>query len=725
MMYPWKNNGKRQSQQHQSSSQRSSALVLLPIINTSGGGGGRSGYTTLISPAPSRSASNVNDGTTSTHGEDVTSINSQNPNDDMMDSVFNACLFSDDEVTVTRDGGYLYPGGSDDHEDNIEVSSNRQPGDGGRGGQRALAIRESMPDTTTSNEQGFEMQKGRSRSTPRRSGRSPSGGTPRRSSSSTPRWSNNEGRIVRSPYAKSTTGISSAGSTTLTSADGNDDDNDYKDAENYNNDDDDDRTSSISNVSRNILSSSPNRTTAPPGFWATLLTEFVFFYRDDDHDSGWYSVRDTVTGRRLDIAASFAPKPTAVVLTLKLLSTLLVLGTIAYSLWDFHLLQESDDNGAAQDDLYFWLSYFTNWSLIVAAVYQVLSLCNTLCFSTDLSRRAFASPSVQRVTGRVQWTWIFFTMALHAQVLAACMFWIAWFQPSHYKHVAMSTTNATSSSSSTFMEDAAATASSLGFYYLTIVPHSLTVIAVAVDGLVVNRIPLRLMHWWGWVLGFNLLYIAWTMIRSLVLMDNDSDSSSLPLTEYGYLYSKYLDTMNNNNITTSIETIDDGNNNNEAFFNLDNYTVGVDSINNGMDSSSATASGTATSSTAVYSSNWLNWQGDNWPLAAIQAVILCFVISPILYILLWTLSLYSYWPFCCCVGAAAQDRRRYVDQTTTTTTNSSPPRFGISIREIGGGGPSPPRSSSRSPQHDRDHVDNERQQKTNQQSSPLFGISFW
>jgi hypothetical protein len=687
MMYPWKNNNgkKRQPTKQLQTSQRG---ATTPVLQAPGGG-----YIPMLSPAPSSIAHDA------TSAGEATSINSQNPNDSIMDSVFNSCLFSDDEVTVTRDGGYLYGGSSgrddEDHvdeEDNIDVSSNVQAEERGR----ALAIRESMPDTCDE-EQGFELQKGRTR---RRSSSFNKNSSRVRSSSTTPNINN---------HAKSstpTTGLSSSAGSTAFSSVGNDNDADDDYVDDFTTSHDASYTSGNNNNNilgqqRASLQSQQSRNRAAPGFFATLLAEFVYFYR---HDS-WYSVRDTVTGRRLDIAASFAPQPTPLVLTVKLTSTMLVLGTIAYSLWDFYLLR---DNNAAQD-LVFWLSYFTNWSLTMAAVYQLFSFANTLCFSSGLSRRAYALPQVERVTGRVQWTWIFFTLALHAQVLAACMFWIAWFQPSHYKHVAMTTGNATSSSSSSsFLEDAAATATSLGFYYLTLVPHSLTVIAVAVDGLVVNRIPLRLMHWWGWVLGFDLLYVAWTMIRSLVLMDGDA-ASSIPLTEYGYLYSKYMDM--NVNSTSILESLNEGNDNatTETNFNLDNYTLGVDSIkNNGMDSG-----GSATiSSTAVYTSNWLNWQ-DDWPLATIQALILCLVVSPILYILLWTLSLYT----CPCV--CSQDRRRYVK----TTNPNSPPHLSISIREIGGGGP--PLSSSSS-QHDRDHGDHERQQKpTKQQQSSLFGISFW
>lgn len=43
--------------------------------------------------------------------------------------------------------------------------------------------------------------------------------------------------------------------------------------------------------------------------------------------------------------------------------------------------------------------------------------------------------------------------------------------------------------------------------------HGVVCFLALVDGLVLNRIPLRLFHWWGFIFPVEVLYLVWTIIH--------------------------------------------------------------------------------------------------------------------------------------------------------------------------------------------------------------------
>jgi hypothetical protein len=112
------------------------------------------------------------------------------------------------------------------------------------------------------------------------------------------------------------------------------------------------------------------------------------------------------------------------------------------------------------------------------------------------------------------------------------------------------------------------------------------------------------MHFWVWVLLYNMLYVTWTVIQSDLVLGLQNPNS----------------------------------------YNSNNYNNNTDT---GEDS---------TGGDAIYPA--LSWSED-WQKALMYSAVIVFGISPLIYTILWLLSLYGFcWLVCCCKN---NDQRRYVD----------------------------------------------------------------
>jgi hypothetical protein len=110
------------------------------------------------------------------------------------------------------------------------------------------------------------------------------------------------------------------------------------------------------------------------------------------------------------------------------------------------------------------------------------------------------------------------------------------------------------------------------------------------------------MHFWVWVLLYNMLYMTWTVIQSDLVLGLHNPNSY-------------------------------------------NETDG------GGDNTTTTGDGDA-----IYPA--LSWSED-WQKALMYSAVIVFGISPLIYTILWLLSLYGFcWLVCCCKN---NDQRRYVD----------------------------------------------------------------
>lgn len=151
----------------------------------------------------------------------------------------------------------------------------------------------------------------------------------------------------------------------------------------------------------------------------------------------------------------------------------------------------------------FYLAYVTHWALIASMAYSVLSLVNTLRPVTQP-----LTPTPPTPTLRVKSTWVLGTVALHSQFMVTVMYWTLLYEGGPVEPV-------------------------------TVFTHGLVAVVVWIDGLVVNRLPIRLRHWLEWLTPFYTLYLIWTILQSSVgfAIGNPDNTDGDPETNDDAIYS--------------------------------------------------------------------------------------------------------------------------------------------------------------------------------------------
>jgi len=177
----------------------------------------------------------------------------------------------------------------------------------------------------------------------------------------------------------------------------------------------------------------------------------------------WFSV-DEADGRQLDIPASFGSTSLAVRI-IKFVLTGFVVGTFV-SDWIMY------------DQPSFFMAFFTRWSTLLLSLYQISSL---FCSLTGVEQ-----PASSRVSMQVRMTWALFVASVHNSIMASILYWVLVYN------------------------------SSVSLHFHLVSSHGACLICSMVDGWVINRIPVRLMHWWGMVLPVDLGYSVWTAIHGLL-----------------------------------------------------------------------------------------------------------------------------------------------------------------------------------------------------------------
>jgi hypothetical protein len=168
-------------------------------------------------------------------------------------------------------------------------------------------------------------------------------------------------------------------------------------------------------------------------------------------------------GRTLDLVASFCTERT------------IVASLVKFVIWGIVLYTYVVGWLRSRPDLDFYLAYLTNWSLTYAAIYMTLSLLNTWCCNVLSILRA---------------TWIMYSVASVHQVAVTLLFWLVEYDPD--KNV---------------------------IDYYTVMAHGGVAVLVLFEGILVNRVPVRLKHYlFNFVLAS--LYLGWTIIQTLVLRYN-------------------------------------------------------------------------------------------------------------------------------------------------------------------------------------------------------------
>ena len=168
----------------------------------------------------------------------------------------------------------------------------------------------------------------------------------------------------------------------------------------------------------------------------------------------------------LDIPATFCPRSLGALIW-KTSNTVFTVTCLVYNWID-------------TDTPSFYLAYWSHLTLLLNALYTILSCCNTY----------FPVPqpgSDHRLGWRLKLTWAIFVLVSHASVVVTIFYWIAVWSPGE----------------------------PVAFPNLT--THGVTMVTCLVDGLLVNRIPLKIHHWICLIVPYDLTYLI--LQTGLVVLD--------------------------------------------------------------------------------------------------------------------------------------------------------------------------------------------------------------
>jgi hypothetical protein len=191
----------------------------------------------------------------------------------------------------------------------------------------------------------------------------------------------------------------------------------------------------------------------------------------------WFNTTERVNQRELDIVASFAPC------------------SIVAGLWKcffcgfcvFTLVYKFvDDRPYAE----LTMAYFTNWANLASSLYSITSVWNSAIYrvgSTTCAPQPATLLADTRTTPGfcIRLEWVLFELAAHLGAMASLFVWSLLFDPDIH----------------------------IRFRFLDITTHGGLFVLVLIDGFLVNRIPLRWMHYFGVILPIEMLYSLWTYIH--------------------------------------------------------------------------------------------------------------------------------------------------------------------------------------------------------------------
>jgi len=172
----------------------------------------------------------------------------------------------------------------------------------------------------------------------------------------------------------------------------------------------------------------------------------------------------------IDVSRTFSPRPRCLSIAAKVFLTAWVIAIMALS-----IEQTQFEN--------FWLAYLTHWGWTVTVAYFLFSL-GTACY---LSKFALAN-GVDRICGvLVKITWGLFAIALPSEVIICLLFWFLEFDGS--------------------------------VQYVSLMLHGIGILLIAIDGFLINRIPLRMKQFFLFE-AFAAIYLIWNIVFSFSGLGN-------------------------------------------------------------------------------------------------------------------------------------------------------------------------------------------------------------
>jgi hypothetical protein len=197
------------------------------------------------------------------------------------------------------------------------------------------------------------------------------------------------------------------------------------------------------------------------------------------------------TGKPLDFTRSLASGQ-ALVIVFKVMTVGLLLATFVHGFITYPHKPRA-----------FRLSYLTIWSLIWAIIYSMSSLY--LSISTALFRKqpqeGGGEEQQQQPPYRLTyWTWVWYSVGVNNAIIVTALFWGTEYSPERYPTLDFNS----------YMD------------------HGGSAILLLVEGLLINRVPIRLKHYFV-VLLLAVLYVAWSAIHDVILTVNPARGEDEPL----------------------------------------------------------------------------------------------------------------------------------------------------------------------------------------------------
>ncbi|KAL7518710.1 hypothetical protein ACHAWX_003520 [Stephanocyclus meneghinianus] len=172
----------------------------------------------------------------------------------------------------------------------------------------------------------------------------------------------------------------------------------------------------------------------------------------------------------IDVSKTFSPRPRCLSIAAKVFLTAWAIAIMALSIEQTQF--ES-----------FWLAYLTHWGWTVTVAYFVFSLCTAFYWrNCEPDDDAGGSCGIL-----VKITWSLFAIALPAEVVICLLFWVLEFDGT--------------------------------VRYVSMMVHGVGIILIVIDGLIVNRIPLRMKQFFLFE-GFSALYLLWSIAFSFSGLGN-------------------------------------------------------------------------------------------------------------------------------------------------------------------------------------------------------------
>lgn len=200
---------------------------------------------------------------------------------------------------------------------------------------------------------------------------------------------------------------------------------------------------------------------------------------------GWFGIEEG--GKTIDVPASFGPASLSARL-IKLVMAIWFNASLIYKWW------------TKREHPAFFLSWLTNWAMILASIWLIVSFFNSIFPPTQPK---LASDSVSL---RVKISWILFTVACHFTLIVVILYWSLDYEPG------VSSNN-----------------------YVNLFTHVATVFVWPV-GLIVDRYPIRWKHLVV-PMFLSACYVAWLAIhQELTDIGNPTRSDNDPDTNDDLLY---------------------------------------------------------------------------------------------------------------------------------------------------------------------------------------------